>query len=545
MGSFCKKHPLGLVTAFIVSAVVAVLLHASILKYQYYFGMYHDDGVYLVSAESLAKGHGYRILSLPGAPLQTKYPFAYPLWLSLLVRVLPEFPDNLLGLETVQVVLAVSAVTITAAYLICTRKVTYWLGLAIAAATLLNIRFIDFAPMVMSDLTAALLAAACLWCAENQSRRSDSFKPWTAILLAAAILTRTQAVILVPTLVIYFAARKRYKSIAAVAAALVLSLAPLVWWQSQNSSSAPEISFYTNYLKHSYGTLPPLPVAFGAALANVQWSTILQVNTYFPGLEQIPYERLSPVVFLLLYNVIYYVMAFPLLVGLLVLLRRTSLPALYFLFTAISLSIWPAKLEWRHVLPLLVFGYYFYFVGFRFLFSKCKHALSRNNLLLRRIGVASSVLFCSYLVVGAAVLSFSKLGWSAVFAEPLIPATASDLRDAVTWVKANTPDDAVFVCNNDPVFYLYSNRRAILPSRMELWRFVSDKFVDADSLRQAIDFSHATYVMNEPIFRSSGFAYTQLSESIAALEKQRYAHFLQVFQTEDGLIRIYKIEKPI
>src|SRR5512140_1203032 len=37
-------------------------------------GILHDDAVYLVSAKSLAQGHGYRIESLPGQPFQTKYP---------------------------------------------------------------------------------------------------------------------------------------------------------------------------------------------------------------------------------------------------------------------------------------------------------------------------------------------------------------------------------------------------------------------------------------------------------------------------------------
>src|SRR5260370_1317089 len=42
-----------------------------------------DDGIYLVCAKSLAEGSGYRILSLPGQPNQTKYPPLYPWLLSL------------------------------------------------------------------------------------------------------------------------------------------------------------------------------------------------------------------------------------------------------------------------------------------------------------------------------------------------------------------------------------------------------------------------------------------------------------------------------
>ena len=35
------------------------------------------------TARSLAEGHGYRIISLPGSPPQTKYPILFPHLLSL------------------------------------------------------------------------------------------------------------------------------------------------------------------------------------------------------------------------------------------------------------------------------------------------------------------------------------------------------------------------------------------------------------------------------------------------------------------------------
>jgi hypothetical protein len=59
------------------------------------FSNLHDDGLYLVSAKSLADGSGYRIESLPDAPAQTKYPPLYPWFLSWVWRLSPSYPDNL------------------------------------------------------------------------------------------------------------------------------------------------------------------------------------------------------------------------------------------------------------------------------------------------------------------------------------------------------------------------------------------------------------------------------------------------------------------
>jgi hypothetical protein len=59
------------------------------------FAFLHDDGLFFVSAQSLATGHGYRIPSLPGNPAQTKVPPLFPLYLSMIWRLNPMFPANL------------------------------------------------------------------------------------------------------------------------------------------------------------------------------------------------------------------------------------------------------------------------------------------------------------------------------------------------------------------------------------------------------------------------------------------------------------------
>ena len=67
-------------------------------------GLFHDDGVYVVTARALAEGQGYRIISLPESTPQTKYPILFPWVLSLIWRISPVFPDNLLLLRMVPVV---------------------------------------------------------------------------------------------------------------------------------------------------------------------------------------------------------------------------------------------------------------------------------------------------------------------------------------------------------------------------------------------------------------------------------------------------------
>ena len=57
-------------------------------------GVFYDDGIYVTAAKALAQGLGYHNIHLPGAPPIVHYPPLYPLWLSLLWRLWPQFPAN-------------------------------------------------------------------------------------------------------------------------------------------------------------------------------------------------------------------------------------------------------------------------------------------------------------------------------------------------------------------------------------------------------------------------------------------------------------------
>ena len=69
--------------AVILLALVPAIRLAWLSRDGPHLGFLHDDGVYWVTAKSIAEGGGYRIPSLPGAPYQTKYPPVFPALLSM------------------------------------------------------------------------------------------------------------------------------------------------------------------------------------------------------------------------------------------------------------------------------------------------------------------------------------------------------------------------------------------------------------------------------------------------------------------------------
>ncbi len=76
-------------------ALVAVLLTLLVLltggyqMVQGVCGVYHDDGIYVSTAQALAEGQGYRLINLPGSPAQSKFPILYPALLAVVWRLWP------------------------------------------------------------------------------------------------------------------------------------------------------------------------------------------------------------------------------------------------------------------------------------------------------------------------------------------------------------------------------------------------------------------------------------------------------------------------
>src|SRR5262245_60248452 len=80
-------------------------------------GLFHDGAVYLVTARALATDAGYRRIQLVGAPPEVKYPPLLPLALSVVWRVLPDFPANLPALKGLCALAALGLVLLLPGYL--------------------------------------------------------------------------------------------------------------------------------------------------------------------------------------------------------------------------------------------------------------------------------------------------------------------------------------------------------------------------------------------------------------------------------------------
>jgi hypothetical protein len=188
-----------------------------------------DSLVYLVGAKSLAEGHGYRLLNLPGAPSLRMYPPAFPAMLSVLWRLSPDYPSNLPLLKSVGVI-AAAAFALIAAALLWTPDRERGLVVVAAAMVLFHSDVVQLVgSTVFSDPVFAAAAALVLLLLDREladARDRVSLRAF-GLALGAAVGILIRALGVVPWLVSVagLAWRRSWRRAALVAAFGVLACA--------------------------------------------------------------------------------------------------------------------------------------------------------------------------------------------------------------------------------------------------------------------------------------------------------------------------------
>ena len=259
------------------------------------FGAYHDDTLYFSTAKALAAGDGNVLPSLPESPTQTKYPPLYPLLLSLVWRVQPDFPDNLTWAWAMNLGFGLALVLASVGVLRrlgSSRKE----ALGLAAIFALNPYTILWTNLLLSDvLFAALTLLAVLTADRAMVQQKARFWSWwvAAIVLAwLATSTRTLGVAILGGLFVFAVANRRYLA----GAATCVGVMPLAWrmlagWSAGGSAPRSAANgfdqtwmFYTDYVAFWKLSAPSLDV--------------LSAQVQFNGLELLKF----PAVAAFLYN---------------------------------------------------------------------------------------------------------------------------------------------------------------------------------------------------------------------------------------------------
>jgi hypothetical protein len=410
---------------------------------------YHDDGIYYVSAKSLAEDNTYSIDSLPRRPAQTKYPPLWPALLSIAWRLDPHYPDNLPTAMLLCWIWLPLSLFAYRSWLIkagLSANVILLLG----AAWALNPYVVLFSTAMLSEMQFTFLLLVTFLCLPRDR--------WYWALAAGCLggltfLSRTAGIALLPVGLLYFALRSQWRQAGFFAAGMLPAILGWGVWSVLNRSHGSDAVtlYYTNY--------------FGYYLSIFQWREIhLYVWKNIDGMIHGLGALLLPdTTQSLLDKVLAESLAIAGGIGVYRLVKenRQSIYVPYAQFAVVYMAmliIWHFPPTERLMLPLAPL----WLVG---VYCEMRHLAGNIAIVFRKPEtsqkIAGSVigLLLASVFVFCGVRQWELLTFGLPTFYELHFTRLQQSEPAMQWIRENLPGDARLLSDNDPLLYLRTGRQ--------------------------------------------------------------------------------------
>jgi len=442
---FLQKH---ILIIFILLSTALGLLRFNSLQ----LGTSYDDAKYIILAESLSSGQGYRIINFPRPQIEQNFPPGWPILLTPLTFL---FPGNYSVLKFFTLILSLASVYLT--YIIFSKRLqTPYLEI-LTGLVALNPLIVGTSVTVMSESVYLFFSLLSLYLFDKWREATTSQKNWLILFVVFAAfytqLIRTIGISLFIALVIYLIFTRRFRE--AVIAAIVFAAGTLLqgWlsgslistgYRTQvfNSSIPEKISQITsNFLGYfnetAAGALLPI---FGARLTST-------LGDY--GLQWLPFA-LNLLILLLL------------LLGLYRSRGTISLLDVYvIIYIAGVLSFWNpnvGSVKPRFLIPIIPFLYFYLLQGMSL--------LTKNN---------ARVAYVISIAIAFTLLARNLQDWR----NPIMN-QMTDLSVGAGWVAENAKADAIVMVNEPVPSYVHVRRKTInFPKQgQDLQKYLDNQGID-------------------------------------------------------------------
>ena len=434
-------------------------------------GVFYDDGVYAALAKSLATGHGYHLLYLPGTPGAVHYPILYPAFLAALWLLAPSFPANAPLMAAANAVLMAAFAGILAAYLARLVPGRPWIAAVATLIAVLSVPLVAVTTMLFSEPLFLVLAALACWCADWAAEREGRALGPAALAGALAgltMLTRSIGLaVVVGVGVALWRARRRAAAAVACGAALVV-VAPWLAWSAAHGGDVEPV------LVANYGT-------YGALLkqSGLGWIGAGSLVGFVRPLGALALPP-GPAIARLAAGLL---LLGALVLGVRALLRRAPAAGWMLLAYLVIVALWPYapdRFVWA-ALPWLLCA-----------FAAGVHdAVTRSGahaVWWRGAGIAAAVL------VGLGMVPRQAIGLAHGDATRTARGISATFAQVLPWIRTATDTSAVVASEDEALIWLYTGRRAV-PSYLWRVRGREAESFGPDTLRAFLRRSGATHLV--------------------------------------------------
>ena len=527
-----------------------------VLMRPYSFGSYHDDGMYGVLAKSLATGQGYRVISLPSEPNQTKSPPLYPFLLSLTWRLFPRFPENVPMLMLLSVIASITFLAIAWRYLVSNDYANSLQAIIVIAVAALNWRVILLSTGVYSEMIYALLSVLALFLAEKLEPKEDRLSVSIALgaVMGLAFLARSSAIALPLAVAFYFVVRRQWRRM--VIPLLVCSLFMTTWilWgyfhrPPVDSVNAGYYESYFSTLAHVFGGPNTSSLSsfllnlLGLIVSNAIGLIVVTVPVICLGLnfgtQSMPGFWFGVGLGLSAVTLIFTIGGF-------FRFRETGLRLLHAYVAAYIVVhlFWPYAAYDRFLMPLLPWFLLFLVTETSRVFTSARKNLQFSSPPGKKI-IAALMGFVLLILIG--LITYNSLsGIRMLHSSQKEKDRFSADQEAIHWLTANASPSDVVICYRDPTFYLYTGLKTIRSISARAGGLTQESAESPEEqvriIPQIINESNARYFVATATDYEQEDQAELKREALKVMIEENPDKFVPVFESMDGRARIYRIE---
>lgn len=408
-----------------------------------------DNARYLILAQSLVSGRGYRNIGLLSEPTHGIAPPGFAFLLTFIIR---PFGINIILSKIL--IASWGALSILLVYVLMKRKTTSNQALLVAILYAITPVIFMYSRRVYSDLPFMVFALLVLICVPQYTKTMSKINRWwffSIICLIISFYIRPVGLVLLFVSGIWVGLIKRevMKSIY-LCLPVIVAIFPWYYWVSLNVESSPTGHF------SAFASLDNLGATILLLLKNLyQYLTIFSENIWYLPTKGLTHLGLTTGIFSILVQFCVLIISLIMFIGFLQSVKKnfyiTDLFVIIYLFILLPYTF----VIDRFIIPLVPFVIFYFIQGSYYISDKIETHFAQNQKwpsYLPSLAIFI-VIFSSFLHIGARIYEEKNF-------KVFHPAQAG-LVELASWAKENIESSAIVLTDKPDFFYIYAERQTV------------------------------------------------------------------------------------
>ena len=243
-----------------LAALVVLLVAAPIyiLRLNGAAGLVVDDAWYVMLGSALAEGRGYQLINAPVDGILPGYPPGFPAILSIVFRVVPQFPQNVWLLKSFSVLAMLGIGVLTYVY-IERREMPREIAMCVALAVTITPAFVFLATStVMTECVFTLFQLSTVLLIHRSGETGDAQRAQrltlaAALTGAAAVLIRSAGIGLPVAAGLWLLKERRWKRAMLFGAVTGVCVLPWILYAHMHAPTPAQQELHGGSIVYSYG----------------------------------------------------------------------------------------------------------------------------------------------------------------------------------------------------------------------------------------------------------------------------------------------------